>query len=252
MGLLSSHPPYPTHPLYLHAPPSPFQVSYRIGSQGSICHTAVAADTNIMPSSQSYTAMADSTTVSSTTTSICTTSGTGISATESATLEGASTCHAPSTQKGSSSSESESDASGVCATPPPSPARCASSAPRSPLLPLPLTKRPSENGFPIPSSPPVRRSMSRDYVVASPPTQRRTSLDASMRSPMLGRSPSRVDVYIRYDELQLHGTVQPSDGTTISSVIPSSFPIPPSPRRRSTHTMLDLTANAPYPMLLSH
>lgn len=175
----------------------PFEVSYRIGSNGSICHNKVDAEV-----------AAPVTTAPS--------KGCVISHTNANTVEI------------------------TTATPPSSPARTLT--PRTPLLPLPLTRRPSEAGFAPQSPPQVRsRTVSRDLLFSP---QRRMSA-AGMEPPALPRSPSRADVYIGYDH---SGSARASETSELGSV-PERGVVPQSPRRRSN---LELMANMAQPLVLSH
>jgi len=128
---------------------SRWQVSYRIGSCGSICHTKV-------------------------------------------NLPQATTQHSQTQMQTQTQTQQAS-----CTTPPPSPqlssaAKPFAAAPRSPLLPLPLSRRPSEANFAVPNSP--SRTASRELMF-SPPQQRRLSMDVGRSLPPMGRSPSRPEVY---------------------------------------------------------
>lgn len=179
----------------------PFEVSYRIGTHGSICSNTVSA-TDSLPAPTTAPAKSSNSNIEVNVIPVSCTQ-----AIDSATT-----------------------------TPPASPARAA--APRTPLLPLPLTRRPSEIGFAPPPSPPSMRSRNTSREVLFSP-QRRMS-GAVLDAPMLARSPSRVDVYIGYD----HGATQRPDGMGELGSMP-----PPSPRRRSN---LELMTNVAHPLVLSH
>lgn len=139
-----------------------------------------------------------------------------------------SICHASVKQEPAPTVAEPKDAKETVSnpTPPPSPmVKAMNAAPKSPLLPLPLSRRPSETGMAPPPSP--ARSLSRDGVFGSPQRQRRLSLDqrGDSRTSLVPRSPSRA----------------------LLEPVSESPRAPTTPRR--TNSVLDITQQSPYPLV---
>lgn len=155
----------------------PAEVAFRIGTNGSICHTAVQQREQTITPEPAAT--------------------------------GPTSIAAPAVNN---------------PTPPPSPmVKSIATAPKSPLLPLPLSRRPSETNMAPPSP---ARSLSRDGVFGSPQRARRLSLDTrnDSRTSLVSRSPSRA----------------------LLEPVAESPRVPPSPRRPS---VMDLPQQSPYPLV---